>query len=103
MAMDTDGPVTVVVRHRAKPGLEAEFEEWLRGISRAALGFEGHLGFHVVRPTDSARPEYLVMFRFDTLAHLEEWEESEARRQWLARGEPLTTHPPDRERHTGME
>lgn len=102
MSIDAE-PVTVVVRHRAKPGREAEFEEWLRGISRAALQFEGHLGFHVVRPTDPKRPEYLVLFRFDTLANLEKWEGSDVRREWLARAEPLVTHPPDRERHTGME
>jgi antibiotic biosynthesis monooxygenase (ABM) superfamily enzyme len=103
MAMDPDGPVTVVVRHRVKPGKAAEFEEWLRGISKAALQFEGHQGFHVVRPADLGRPEYIVFFRFDTYANLERWEKSEVRRDWLSRVEPLTSHAPALERHTGME
>src|SRR5687767_558456 len=98
--MESDGPVTVVVRHRIRPGREAEFEEWLRGISRAALQFEGCLGFNVVRPSDPRRPEYVVFFRFDTFDHLEKWEESETRRQWLERVEPLTLDAPEREQHT---
>jgi uncharacterized protein len=101
--MDQDGPVTVVVSHRVKPGQEAAFEDWLRGISRAALRFPGHQGFNVVRPADPARPEYVVFFRFDTFDHLEAWEESETRKQWLEAVESLTVHEPARERHTGLE
>lgn len=101
--MEADGPVTVVVRHRVRPGKEAAFEEWLRGISREALRFEGCLGFNVVRPSDPARPEYVVFFRFDTFEHLEKWEASETRRVWLERIEPLVLQAPARERHTGME
>jgi uncharacterized protein len=101
--MEGEGPVTVVVRHRVKPGKEAEFEEWLRGITRAAGLFEGYLGYNVVRPADPSHPDYLVFFRFDTLANLEKWEESETRRQWLEQAEPLSGHPPMRERHTGLE
>jgi antibiotic biosynthesis monooxygenase (ABM) superfamily enzyme len=37
--MEESGPVTVVVRHRVKPGREAAFEEWQRGINQAALAF----------------------------------------------------------------
>lgn len=101
--MEQAEPVTVVVRHRVKPGREAEFEAWQRGINEACLKFRGHMGFHVVRPADRKRPEYLVIFKFDSLANLETWEQSEERREWLARVEPLILHPPALERHTGME
>src|SRR5262245_58240050 len=67
------------------------------------MSFEGHQGYHVVRPADTKRREYLVFLRFDSFANLEKWEESEARRRWLEQLEPLTLHAPDRERHTGME
>jgi len=103
MVMNQEGPITVVVRHRVKLGREGPFEEWLRGITQAALRFDGHMGFHIIRPTDPKRPEYLVLFRFDTLDNLTRWEESNTREEWLDRLEPLTTHPPARERHTGME
>jgi uncharacterized protein len=101
--MAQEEPVTVVVRHRVRPGMEAAFEDWQRGINQVALRFPGHQGFHVLRPTDTRRPEYLVLFKFATLADLEGWEQSDERREWLARLAPLTLEPPARERHTGME
>jgi uncharacterized protein len=101
--MEHDEPVTVVVRHRVKPGHEAEFEAWQRGINAASLRFPGHLGFHVVRSPDPRRPEFLVLFKFDSLANLERWDTSDERSTWLARLEPLVAKPPVRERYTGME
>jgi len=96
-------PVTIVVRHSIRPGKEAEFEDWQHGINAAALKFPGHLGFHVFRPSNPQRPEYLVFFRFQSLADLERWEQSEVRREWLSRLDPLITHPAHRERHSGLE
>lgn len=101
--MENDAPITVVVRHRVKPGKVTEFEDWLRGITKAALRFEGHSGFHVIRPGDTAKPEYLIFFRFDTFENLEKWETSETRTQWLQRVEALTIDEATRERHTGLE
>lgn len=103
METHQDGPVTVVVRHRVRPGREADFERLLRGITSEMSRFEGHQGYNVVRPADSGRPEYVVFFRFDTFANLHRWEESEARHRWLGQLEPLATHAPARERHTGLE
>ena len=97
------GPVTVVVRHRVRPGKEGEFEEWLRGITRAAGEFDGYLGFNVIRPLDPRQPEYVVLFRFDRFPNLEAWEGSETRRGWLGRVETLTARAATRERHTGLE
>ena len=101
--MDQSSPVTVVIRHRVRPGKEAAFEDWLRGITQAASHFDGYLGFNVVRPASPGQPEYVIFFRFDTFANLEKWEESETRREWLRRLGPLTVRPPTRERHTGLE
>ncbi|MGL4462552.1 MAG: antibiotic biosynthesis monooxygenase [Planctomycetia bacterium] len=99
----TDGPVTVVVRHLVKPGVEPAFEEWLRGLTRAALPFAGHLGFHIVRPNDPKHPEYHVFFRFDTFDNLRRWEESAVRREWIDRLSPLALRTTPWERHTGLE
>jgi uncharacterized protein len=95
--------VTVVVRHRVKPGRETEFEEWLRGITSSMLKFEGQQGYNVVRPAGKRRREYLVFYRFSSYEHLEKWEHSAERRAWLEQLEPLTAHAPTRERHTGLE
>jgi uncharacterized protein len=103
MSSNTEGPITVVVRHRIRRGKEPEFEEWLRGLSKEALRYPGHLGFSIVRPSDARNPEYTVLFRFDNLEHLEEWENSQVRREWIARLAPLAARSYRRERHTGLE
>jgi antibiotic biosynthesis monooxygenase (ABM) superfamily enzyme len=61
------------------------------------------MGFHVVRPHDRRRPEFMILFKFDTLENLERWEESDERAEWLERLGPLVAEKPVRERHTGME
>lgn len=94
---------TLVISHRVRPNKRSDFEEWLRGITRAAVEFEGYLGFNLVRPTNPGKPEYLIFLRFDTFAHLEKWEKSETRREWLERVKPLTVAEAQRERHTGLE
>ena len=48
-AAGSEGPVTVVVNRRVKPGTEKWFEEWLRGITAEAVRFPGHLGVNVIR------------------------------------------------------
>ena len=88
--------VTLVVRHRVRPDKQAEFEDWLRGITREVLQCKGTLGSNVVRPTDPRKLEYLVFLRFDSFANLERWEESEVRRQWLDRLDELTLQAPTR-------
>jgi antibiotic biosynthesis monooxygenase (ABM) superfamily enzyme len=98
-----EGPVTVVVRHQVRPSKMTEFEAWLRGITQSLLKSPGTLGYNVLRPTDLAQPEYVVFYRFDTFAHLEVWENSAERLQWLEKLAPLSINPALRERHTGME
>lgn len=101
--MSQDGPVTVVVRHRVKPGRERDFETWMRGITEAATKFPGQQGFHIIRPTDLGRPEYIVFFRFDSVEHLDAWDRSDVRQRCLDQLSELSLDDATRERHTGME
>jgi antibiotic biosynthesis monooxygenase (ABM) superfamily enzyme len=98
-----DLPVTIAVSRRVKPGCEAEFEEIIAGITKAAMTFDGHLGTNIFRPINSADPEYLVIFKFDRMSNLRRWQESEVRRKWLARAETLTLCPPVIQILTGLE
>jgi uncharacterized protein len=84
-----EGPITGVVRRTVKPGKEAEFELWLKGIIGDALRFPGHLGADVIRPASKSRPEYIIIFRFDTYDHLLQWETSEIRHRWVQRVQDL--------------
>jgi uncharacterized protein len=95
--------VTVFVSRRAKPGKEAEFEDFIRGIIDAASEFPGHLGATVFRPTSSDDREYRVVFKFDHLSNLRKWEQSEERRSWYERGRAFAEDEPRIERITGLE
>lgn len=99
----SDPPVTVSISQSVKPGCETAFEEVLLGIIAAAMIFEGHLGVNVFRPTDLSSPEYRIIFKFDHMSNLGRWEESEVRREWLARLESLTLGPPETQILTGLE
>jgi antibiotic biosynthesis monooxygenase (ABM) superfamily enzyme len=57
-----DDPVTVLYSRRVKPGREADFETWARGIVAAARRFPGHLGASVLDAPGSR--EYHILFTF---------------------------------------
>lgn len=97
-----DGPLTVVVTWRIRRGCEKEFEAWRREISAAALGFPGHMGINVLRPSGTD-PEYVVIFKFDTYAHLRAWQESSIRRDLLKKAEPLRESEPSYQLESGLE
>ena len=98
-----DPPVTVVISRRVKPGCEEAFEKFISGITAAAMTFEGHLGANVFRPSDSRDREYKIIFKFDRASNLRIWQESECRRQWLARAESLRLEPAKIRVITGLE
>jgi uncharacterized protein len=99
----TDGPVTAVIRRTVRPGKEAEFELWLKGIGGDALQFPGHLGTNIIRPTSKSRPEYIIIFRFDSYKHLEDWETSEIRHRWVQRVQDLIIGETHIHRLSGLE
>lgn len=98
-----DPAVTVVISRRVKPGCEAEFEAFLSGITAACCQFPGHLGTTIFRPAGPEDPEYRVLFKFDRLSNLRQWERSPERERWFAQAESLTTQPPQIQTLTGLE
>ena len=95
--------VTAVVRRRVRPEAIAEFEDWLEGILAATSKFEGHLGANIVRPAAGGDQDYVIIFRFDTAAHLAHWDASSERAEWLARAEAFTIGSAQTQRITGLE
>ena len=98
-----DPPVTVVITRRVKPGCEPAFEKFISGITASAMTFKGHLGTNVFRPSHLKDHEYRIIFKFDRASNLRIWEESECRRQWLARAESLRLEPARIRIITGLE
>jgi len=98
-----EGPVTVSVARRVRPGREAAYEAWVRGITSAAAGFPGHQGINVLRPSVATGGEYVLIYRYDSYAHARQWEESAERAQWLEQLGPLVAGEERRKRVTGLE
>jgi antibiotic biosynthesis monooxygenase (ABM) superfamily enzyme len=101
--VDKDGPVTVIVTRIAKRDKIREFEEWMDSIIHEAMKFEGHMGVNVIRPSDLSNPEYVIIFRFNTFENLAKWENSEVRREWLAKSKEVAEGEPVIEKQTGLE
>ena len=100
--IDCDTPVTIIVKRRPRPGLEKEFEEVVSGISRAAMGFKGHLGVNIFRPTKLI-PYYRIVFKFDSRRNFIHWETSDERQQWLDRFSEVDMGDPEMEVLSGLE
>jgi uncharacterized protein len=98
-----DPPVTVDVLQRVKPGCEDAFEQFLADLIAAARSFEGHLGVNVFRSGDRTHPEYRVVFKFDHLSNLQQWESSAIRWQLLEQASQLTVDQGQTSILTGLE
>lgn len=98
-----DGPITVIVTRTAKKGKIKEFEDWMDGIVHESLKFEGHLGVDIIRPVEQSKPEYVIIFRFNTLNNLLKWERSKARKEWLEKSKDVVEGEDKVQKLTGLE
>lgn len=96
-------PVTAVISHLVRPGREQGYEEWFHGITTDAQKFEGHLGVSTIRPRDRAHAEYVVILKFNCYDNLKTWLESDVRRGWIERLQPLIETPESIQTLTGLE
>ncbi len=100
-------PVTVIVKRIAKKDKIKEFEEWLSGISKEVSRQEGSMGIDIIKPTpnisNKSKPEYVIIFRFNTYENLDKWEKSPIRHEWLQKGRKLVEANPDVQKMTGLE
>jgi antibiotic biosynthesis monooxygenase (ABM) superfamily enzyme len=100
---NSDPPATVDILQRVKPGCETAFEAVLADLIEAAKSFEGHLGVNVFCPTDRLNPEYRIVFKFDRISHLKQWEISAIRQKLLKRADRLTVGAGQVSVLTGLE
>src|SRR5687768_7892466 len=82
-------PVTVVVSRLVKPGREAAYEEWIKGVTGVALKYQGHLGMNVFKPQRAGDP-YVLVYKFDSGENLDTWLKSPEREEWVRRAEELS-------------
>lgn len=103
MGTDTNPQVTAIISHLVRSGREQGYEQWFHGIATDAQKFKGHLGVSAIRPRDRVHPEYVVILKFDCYDNLKRGLESDTRRQWIERLQPLIEKPESLQTLTGLE
>ncbi len=83
MALSSNTAVTVSIARKVKAGAEKKYEDWLHRIAEVAMGFPGHQGVHVLKPSDKTSGEYVLIVGFSSYEHQKNWEESSQRQQFL--------------------
>lgn len=81
--------VTLVVRHQVRPCRVPRYEAWLRRIITTASQYPGNLGVNVASSRQTSMAEFICVLRFASLEQLQNWINSEQRRQLIAEVEPL--------------
>jgi len=80
---------TVVVTHRVRAGMHAEYEDWLNEIGPVCRSSVGHLDLQIIRPIPSIAASYTIIIRFDTVDHLKAWITSRDREQLIEKAARL--------------
>lgn len=94
--MDTktsaDTAATVIIGQRVRAGKEQAFEVWQQNLNREASTYPGFLGAEINPPT-AVQAEWVVVYRFDSVAHVQAWINSSARQERLAEGQDYFDGP----------
>ncbi len=102
-ASSDNEPVTVVVTRRVRQGAASAYEAWLARLIESAKPLPGFLGARVERPREGEPLVYTSVFRFDSVAHLRAFEESDLRRRALAEVTELVEGDAVWSKLTGLE
>jgi antibiotic biosynthesis monooxygenase (ABM) superfamily enzyme len=73
----------IVVSTRVKPGHEQEFRAWQNRIDAEQARFPGFLGNEVFPPVPGLQDEWVVLVRFDSPEHLQNWLLSDVRKRLI--------------------
>ncbi|MFF4960023.1 antibiotic biosynthesis monooxygenase [Streptomyces sp. NPDC001222] len=84
---------TAIIGQKVLPGSEREFESWQEDLNAAAAYYPGFLGAEISPPTP-LQPDWIVVYRFDSVAHLQAWINSGTRQTYLDVGAKYFDGPP---------
>lgn len=81
----SDEAATVIIGMRIRREYEQDFTAWQHELNETASRYPGFLGAEVTAPT-ALQPDWVVVYRFDTVANLQAWINSATRQAQLAVG-----------------
>jgi uncharacterized protein len=85
MDMESDTAATVIIGQRVRPGFEEPYVTWQHELNEIASRYPGFLGAEVTAPTE-LQPDWVVVYRFDSVANVQAWLNSATRQDRLAEG-----------------
>jgi antibiotic biosynthesis monooxygenase (ABM) superfamily enzyme len=89
---DDATPTVVIIGHKIRGGCEQAYERWQRDMNREAAKYPGFLAAEI-NPPSSVQPEWVVIYRFDSVAHVQAWLNSASRQDRLVSGEQYFDGP----------
>jgi antibiotic biosynthesis monooxygenase (ABM) superfamily enzyme len=81
----TENAVTVIFGQPVRRDVEKEFLAWQYEVNDAAAGYPGFVGAEIAGP-NTAHSDWVVIYRFDSVANLHAWLDSSTRQELLANG-----------------
>jgi len=81
----TDTAATVIIGQKVRPGFERDFEAWQLTMNSRAAVYPGFLAAEINPPT-AVQPDWVVVYRFDSIAHVQAWINSATRQEMLISG-----------------
>lgn len=81
--------VTLVIKHRIRAGMEADYEVWLRRIVAIAGSYPGHLGVDVIRSKSGGLHLFTCVLRFHSTDAMQQWMDSQQRRELVEEATPM--------------
>ena len=94
--MDTTNPTgtaaTIIIGQKVRAGSERAYEDWQKDLNREASKYPGFLAAEINPPT-AVQPEWVVVYRFDSIPHVMAWLNSATRQERLAAGQGLFDGP----------
>mgnify|MGYP001815764088 FL=1 len=78
-------PVTVVFSQLVAPDNHDAFVDLHSDVVARMTGFAGFLGSELLEPVDGVQEEYVIVASFASRAALDNWLNSEVRREWLVK------------------
>ena len=88
----TDATATVIIGQHVRPGCEQAFEAWQQEMNRKASEYPGFIGAEINPPT-AIQHDWVVVYRFDSIGHVQAWINSSTRHEWLVAGEQYFDGP----------
>ena len=84
-----EGPVTVSMARKIKPGVEKEYEAWEKAIIKEASSITGNMGTSLFKPKSTSQDKYIFISRFDSLEKAGKCEVSQSTKECREKGQPL--------------